>query len=79
MSVHSEVAAALEDVVCEGWQRELVLSLASGMDESPNASLAKELRSLMAELGAESKQEVGDVSDDLAAKREERRRLASGA
>lgn len=76
MTVHSEVAAALEDVKCEGWQRELVLSLATGMDDSPNASLAKELRSLMAELGASAPVESGDVADDLAAKRAERRRAA---
>lgn len=78
MSVLAEVEMALEGLSCEGWQRELALSLATGMDDSPNASLAKELRSVMAELGAEKSVESGDVADDLAAKRAERRR-ASGS
>ena len=76
MSVLGEVSAALEGVPCEGWQRELALALATGMDDSPNASLAKELKALMGELGAERPAEVGDVADELAAKRAERRRAA---
>ena len=72
----SEVELALSGVVCEGWQRELALSLAEGMDASPNASLAKELKALMGELGAGSAVEKGDVADELAAKRAERRRAA---
>ena len=78
MSVFREVSAALEGLACEGWQRELALSLAEGMDSAPNASLAKELRVLMGELGAEQLVEESDPADELAAKREARRR-ASGA
>lgn len=77
MSVLSEVKSALVGVECPGWQRELALSLASGMDESPNASLAKELKALMSELGAERPAEVGDVADELAARRAERRAASS--
>jgi len=44
------------------------------MDESPNASLHKELRQLMQDLGASKPVEAGDVADELAAKRAERRR-----
>lgn len=74
LSVLGEVEAALEGLSCEAWERELALALAGEMDESPNASLAKELRSVMADLGAAKPVESGDVADDLAAKRAERRR-----
>lgn len=78
MSVFSEVSKELKALECAGWQRELALSLAKGMDDAPNASLAKELRFLMDELGSERNVETGDVADELAAKRAERRR-ASGS
>lgn len=72
MSVLSEVRAELEGVEMPAWQRELAFALASAMDESPNASTAKELRALMGEFGSKPV-ESGDVSDDLAAKRAARR------
>lgn len=78
MSVLKEVRAALRGVKCTPWERELAVSLAREMDESPNASLAKELRSVMGELAKAKPVEKGDVADDLAAKRAERRR-ASGS
>jgi len=78
VSVLSEVTKTLEGLSCEGWQRELALSLATGMDDAPNASLAKELKALMGELGAAKPERKGDVADELAAKRESRRR-ASGS
>ena len=79
MSVLGAVEVALEGVSCEAWERETALALAAAMDESPNASLAKELRQLMSDLGSVKPVEKGDVADDLAAKREERRRRATGA
>lgn len=79
MSVLSAITAELDGLSCRAWERESALALAEAMDESPNASLHKELRQLMQDLGASKPVESGDVADDLAAKREERRRLASGA
>lgn len=76
MSVLREVTKELKAIKCEGWQRALALSLAKAMDESPSASTAKELKLLMGELGSERKVETGDVADELAAKRAERRRAA---
>ena len=78
MSVLSAVTSALESLSCEAWERETALALAGQMDESPNASLAKELRQLMADLGSVKPVEAGDVADELAAKRAARRR-ASGS
>ncbi len=79
MSVLSAIAAELAGVDCRDWERETALALAAQMDEAPNASLSKELRLLMAELGADRPVESGDVADDLAAKREERRRRAASS
>lgn len=79
MSVLDAVTAELEGVVCRPWELASALALAEQMDESPNASLHKELRQLMQELVSSKPVESGDVADDLAAKREERRRRASGA
>ena len=76
MSVLSAVTEELEGVLCRDWERETALALAEQMDESPNASLSKELRQLMADLGASKPVEAGDVADELAAKRAERRRAA---
>lgn len=76
MSVLSAITAELEGLVCKEWERESALALAGQMDESPNASLHKELRALMQDLGASKPVESGDVADELAAKRAERRRAA---
>lgn len=78
MSVLSAVVRALDAAHVEGWRREIVEALASSMDESPNASTAKELKVLMAELVESEVLTVGDISDDLASKRDDRRR-ASGS
>jgi hypothetical protein len=75
VSVQSSVTAELEGRSVPGWKRELLLTLAEAMDTSPNASIAKELRSLMDDVGAKPAA-VGDVSDDLAAKRAARRSAA---
>lgn len=76
MAVLTSVTAALEGVAVPAWRRDIALALASAMDESPNASTAKELRTLMAEL-VDAPAVKGDVSDDLASKRAARRAAAS--
>ena len=78
MSVLVAVTAELEGVECKPWELASALALAEQMDASPNASLHKELRQLMQELVSSKPVESGDVADDLAAKRAERRR-ASGS
>lgn len=75
MAVLDEVKAELDGLVIPGWRREVAFALAKAMDESPNASTAKELRSLMEDIGVKPV-EQGDVSDDLAAKRAARRSAA---
>lgn len=75
MGVLDEVKAELVGLSVPGWKRETAYALASAMDESPNASTAKELRALMSEVGAKPAA-TGDVSDDLAAKRAARRSAA---
>jgi hypothetical protein len=77
MSVLNAVIVALDGAGVAGWRREIVEALASSMDDSPNASTAKELKVLMAELVEGEVVTVGDISDDLASKREDRRRAAS--
>ena len=67
MSVLAAVTAELEGVACKPWELASALALAEAMDESPNASLHKELRQLMQDLGAVKPVESGDVADDLAA------------
>lgn len=76
MAVLDEVKRELEGVSLPGWKRETAFALAAAMDESPNASTAKELRALMSEVAVKPAA-TGDVSDDLAAKRAARR-SASG-
>jgi hypothetical protein len=77
MSVLHEVEEALSASPGLAWQRALAVSLAAEMDEKPNASIAKELAALMTALGAASVVKKGDVSDDLASRRAERRKAAS--
>lgn len=79
MSVAASVRSALAGSSADGWQLELAFALAEAMDDSPSASTAKELRTLMDSLGASGAEVVGvegDVSDDLAAQRERRRKAA---
>lgn len=78
MAVLGEVEAVLEGLSAAEWQKALARSLAEAMDDNPNASIAKELRLLMSDLGAVSDaKSKGDTSDDLAAKRAARRAAAS--
>ena len=76
MSVLRAITAELEGLACRDWERETALALAGQMDEATNASLSKELRLLMADLGVSKPVESGDVADELASKRAERRRSA---
>lgn len=73
MSVEAEVRAELEAAKVPGWQQETLLALARVMDDSPNASAAKELWARMDDLGASPVEKAGDPSDELAARRAERR------
>lgn len=73
MSVLSSVEVALEGLTVDEWKRSLVLSLAEAMDRQPNASIAKELRLIMDDLGVSPAEKAGDAADDLAAKRAARR------
>lgn len=78
MAVLDEVELVLKDLAAAEWQKALARSLAEAMDDNPNASIAKELRLLMSDLGAVSDaKSKGDTSDDLAAKRAARRAAAS--
>ena len=63
-----------------GWRAETARSLAATLDDEPNASMARELRSLMTELGSSAKAAVlrGDVGDELAAARVARIAAAAG-
>ena len=76
MAVHSSVQEELSGVDLPGWKRDLILALAASIDAAPNASSAKELRSLMDEVVTAVPEKQGDVSDDLAAKRAARRQAA---
>lgn len=77
MAVLGSVQAALEAAGVTGWKRDVAEALASGLDESPNASTAKELQVLMTELVGSTAEVKADVSDDLAAQRERRRAASS--
>ena len=73
MSVRERVDAALAGVP-QDWRTSLAQTLASAMDGEPNASMARELRSVMADIDAEKPQAGGTGLDEL-----ERRRAARGA
>ena len=72
------VVGALPDVDRSGWRAELALQLARSLDEFPNASMARELRSVMNELQANSLPVEVDDLDELTARREKRRSASSG-
>jgi hypothetical protein len=80
MSISSEVDAELAALGhANSWRAEVVRSLALELDEKPNASIARELRAVMIELGSGvSASSKGDVGDDLAAKRRARIAEATG-
>ena len=53
-----------------GWKAQTALTLARTMDAEPNASIARELRSVMNDLEAGNIAETGDFLDELASRRE---------
>lgn len=52
MSIQSTVQAELNRLKVSGWHQELALKLAAELDDQPNASVARELRALMSEVGS---------------------------
>lgn len=54
----------------DGWKAQTALTLARTMDAEPNASIARELRSVMNDLEAGNIAEVGDFLDELSTRRE---------
>lgn len=78
MTIRSKVTAALKTEPA-GWRKELALKLAGSLDKTPNASMAKELRALMDEIGEGAAPKERSKADELRAKRAERdARAASG-
>ena len=80
-SILVAVVDELASLGASGWRAETALTLAATLDVEPNASMARELRSLMTELGSSAKAVAakGDVGDDLAAGRAARIAAASGS
>jgi len=77
MAVLGSVVAALDGAEVSGYLREIAEALAAAMDDSPNASTAKELKALMLDLVGEQVEPKADVGDELASKRAARRAAAS--
>lgn len=68
----SEVIGNLPESDKDGWQAQLALQLATSLDETPNASMARELRSVMKDIESNTVAVEEDALDkiiDLAAKR----------
>jgi hypothetical protein len=68
--VFASVAAVLAGQ--EGWRVTLALTLAKDLDRQPNASVARELRTLMHELAEDAPAEETSVPDQLRARRAKR-------
>lgn len=69
-----QIQAALKPLTnVPGWQAELVLALAGEFDSEPNASLAREIRTVMNDItqGTTSSETV-DAADELRKRREQR-------
>lgn len=77
MAVLDSVVQALDAADVDGYLREIAEALAAAMDDSPNASTAKELKALMLDLVGEQAEVKADVGDELASKRAARRAAAS--
>lgn len=73
MPIFDAVEEALKGDPGARWQREAALALAADLDDKANASMVKELRALMTDIGAEMPEQTGDVADDLADRRAARR------
>jgi hypothetical protein len=78
--IEGEIRAELARLNVSGWRSEVALALAAALDEEPNASMAKELRSLMVDLGsAASAAKKGSTGDELAKQRAARIAKATGS
>ena len=80
-SILGAVRDELAILGASGWRAQTALTLAATLDDEPNASMARELRSLMTELGSSAKAVAakGDIGDDLAAGRAARIAAAAGS
>jgi hypothetical protein len=77
--IEAEIRVELERLKVSGWRAEVALSLALELDAEANASMARELRSLMVELGSSaSAVKKGNTGDDLAKQRAARIAKATG-
>lgn len=80
MGVLEAVTSELDALGVTGWRREVAISLAEKLDEEANASMARELRSLMAETGSSAVPvKKGSTGDDLARQRAARIAKATGS
>ena len=73
MAILPAVEAAISHLpVAEqnGWKAQTALTLAATMDSEPNASIARELRSVMNDIEAGHVVEAGDFLDELSSRRE---------
>lgn len=75
------VVAELEQLGVSGWRAAAARTLAAELDSEPNASMARELRSLMVDLGSKggAGEVKGDLGDDLASRRAARIAAATGS
>ncbi len=74
MPIFDDVTEELDRLVVTGWQRSTALALASALDEKANASMASELRSLMAAVGSRPAIKAAPkVNDELKSQRDKRR------
>lgn len=76
MSVSEAVRDALEGRTPD-WRTTLALTLAAALDEEPNASMARELRALMAAIDETAPAAGGTPLDELK-RRRQRRSAAAG-
>jgi len=80
VSVEAELGK-LPDAAQSSWFAQLARTLARSLDDQPNASMARELRSLMKDI-SESSALAGaevDLGDDLARRRADRISKATGS
>lgn len=80
--VASSVLAEVEDALAEvpeGWEKALARNLAAALDDEPNASMAKELRMLMAAITDDAEPEERSTADELRAKRAARQAGAAAS
>ena len=72
VAVEADLDRLSEDVKAS-WGAQVARALASALDDEPNASMARELRSVMTALSAGSKSVKVDSVDEIAAARRARR------